>query len=387
MIPAREIVHALGVRRSGKGWLAKCPAHKDKHPSLSIDEGSDGKALVKCRAGCSQDDVIDALRGRGLWPEPHTTAPKAASTVAMRTAMPKAPDVEWTPVLPVPDGTPSPDFKGLLGAEPSAFWDYQDSRGRPLGYVARLDRADGKAMLPVTWCCAGETTAWRVKAFPAPRPLYGLPQLAERPDAPVLVVEGEKVVVAAAQLFDDRVAVTWHGGSGAVGKADWRRLKGRDIVIWPDADAPGKKAALEVAEQALCAGATSARIVALPDGLPDGWDLADTAPDGVAQGQHGTAVGDPVEGPRRRRPDRVGRAVGAYEIGKPRLDGVVAPAQGVIVAIADFGVVVVVIETVVTGDLGRQPRQQRRNNDEDDAHDGGHQEPVAPAAGCARWAG
>ncbi len=278
---AEEIARALGGRRSGKGWVVKCPAHQDKRPSLSIDEGSNGKALVKCRAGCSQDDVIDALRGRGLWPEPHTTAPKAASTVAMRTAMPKAPDVEWTPVLPVPDGSPSPDFKGLLGAEPSAFWDYQDSRGRPLGYVARLDRADGKAILPVTWCCAGETTAWRVKAFPAPRPLYGLPQLAERPDAPVLVVEGEKVVVAAAQLFDDRVAVTWPGGSGAVGKADWRRLKGRDIVIWPDADAPGKKAAREVADHALRAGATSACIVALPDGLPDGWDLADTAPDGV----------------------------------------------------------------------------------------------------------
>ena len=180
------------------------------------------------------------------------------------------------------DGTPSPGFKALLGTKPSAFWDYQDSRGRLLGYVARLDRADGKAILPITWCRGSNgTTAWRCKAFPAPRPLYGLPQLAERPDAPVLVVEGEKVVVAAAQLFDDRVAVTWPGGSGAVGKADWRRLKGRDIVIWPDADAPGKKAAREVADHALRAGATSACIVALPDGLPDGWDLADTAPDGV----------------------------------------------------------------------------------------------------------
>ena len=70
MITAREIVRALGGRRSGKGWLAKCPAHKDKHPSLSIDEGGDGKALVKCHAGCSQADLIDALRQRGLWSEP-----------------------------------------------------------------------------------------------------------------------------------------------------------------------------------------------------------------------------------------------------------------------------------------------------------------------------
>jgi len=66
---AEEIARALGGRRSGKGWLCKCPAHKDKHPSLSVDEGRDGKVLVVCRAGCSQADVIDALRDRGLWPE------------------------------------------------------------------------------------------------------------------------------------------------------------------------------------------------------------------------------------------------------------------------------------------------------------------------------
>ena len=273
---AEEIARALGGRRSGKGWVAKCPAHNDKHPSLSIDEGRDGKVLVVCRAGCSQAALIDTLRQRGLWPEHRP----GEAHVHAHGAGPKATPVEWTPVLPVPDGTPSPGFKGLLGAKPAAFWDYQDSRGRLLGYVARLDRADGKAILPVTWCRGGDATpAWRVKAFPAPRPLYGLPQLAERPDATVLVVEGEKVVVAASQLFENHVAVTWPGGSGAVGKADWRRLKGRDVVVWPDADTPGKKAAREVADHALRAGATSARMVTLPTGLPDGWDLADDVPE------------------------------------------------------------------------------------------------------------
>ena len=75
---AEEIARALGGRRSGKGWVAKCPAHQDKRPSLSIDEGSNGKALVKCHAGCSQADLIDALRKRGLWPEPRAGARPAA---------------------------------------------------------------------------------------------------------------------------------------------------------------------------------------------------------------------------------------------------------------------------------------------------------------------
>ena len=97
----------------------------------------------------------------------------------------------------------------------------------------------------------------------------------------MLVVEGEKVVVAGADLFKDHVAVTWPGGCGAVGKADWRRLKGRDVVIWPDADEAGIKAGRSVADHALRVGAASVRIVTLPDGLPQAWDLADDIPEGM----------------------------------------------------------------------------------------------------------
>ena len=47
---------------SGKGrWLARCPAHADKSPSLSIKETSDGRVLVHCFAGCGALDVISAL--------------------------------------------------------------------------------------------------------------------------------------------------------------------------------------------------------------------------------------------------------------------------------------------------------------------------------------
>jgi len=59
--PVENLVQRLDARRSGKGWIAKCPAHDDRKPSLSIDEGTDGRALIKCHAGCSTDDVISAL--------------------------------------------------------------------------------------------------------------------------------------------------------------------------------------------------------------------------------------------------------------------------------------------------------------------------------------
>lgn len=50
-----------GVRASGRGWVAKCPAHTDRSASLSLAEGRDGRALVKCFAGCEVLDVLGAV--------------------------------------------------------------------------------------------------------------------------------------------------------------------------------------------------------------------------------------------------------------------------------------------------------------------------------------
>jgi len=71
MISAQTIAETLNGRHSGKGFIACCPAHDDKHPSLSISESDSGKVLVKCFAGCSQEAVISALRDRGIWPQPN----------------------------------------------------------------------------------------------------------------------------------------------------------------------------------------------------------------------------------------------------------------------------------------------------------------------------
>jgi hypothetical protein len=65
---AETIARALNGRRCGRGWSARCPAHDDRSPSLSITQ-RDGRVLVHCHAGCRQEAVIDALRARGLWAE------------------------------------------------------------------------------------------------------------------------------------------------------------------------------------------------------------------------------------------------------------------------------------------------------------------------------
>jgi hypothetical protein len=63
------IAKALGGRKAGGGWIACCPAHDDREPSLSIRDADDGKVLVRCHAGCDQKRVIATLRSRGLWTE------------------------------------------------------------------------------------------------------------------------------------------------------------------------------------------------------------------------------------------------------------------------------------------------------------------------------
>lgn len=64
---AEAIAKALGGRKAGAAWMARCPAHDDRAPSLSIAAARDGKVLVRCHAGCDQRDVIAALRARGVW--------------------------------------------------------------------------------------------------------------------------------------------------------------------------------------------------------------------------------------------------------------------------------------------------------------------------------
>lgn len=62
------------VRANRNGtWVARCPAHDDRSPSLSIATGDDGKVLLHCFAGCGAADVVESvgLELSSLFPETH----------------------------------------------------------------------------------------------------------------------------------------------------------------------------------------------------------------------------------------------------------------------------------------------------------------------------
>jgi len=70
--PVERVIKRLkGVRQSGGGWIAKCPAHNDSDPSLSVSEGKGGCALVHCHAGCEYEKILHAigLEPRDLFPD------------------------------------------------------------------------------------------------------------------------------------------------------------------------------------------------------------------------------------------------------------------------------------------------------------------------------
>ena len=61
--PVNELLHRLdGVKQTKPDqWQARCPAHDDRNPSLSITRGDDGRVLLKCWSGCGAADVVQAV--------------------------------------------------------------------------------------------------------------------------------------------------------------------------------------------------------------------------------------------------------------------------------------------------------------------------------------
>ena len=198
----------------------------------------------------------------------------------------KPDDGELVGLIPL-DDAPAPPASHIRLGKPVARWAYRNLTGEVLGYVSRFDLPDGgKVFLPLTLQRSVRGLRWFWKALPEPRPLYGLEHLAARPEAPVLICEGEKAADAAQQIFPGHVAVTSPGGAAAAVKADWESLRGRETLIWPDNDPSGADYAREVAEILSDMGcAVSVIDISLlmeidggkraADRTVDGWDAAD----------------------------------------------------------------------------------------------------------------
>jgi hypothetical protein len=265
-ISAKEIAQALGRGKESKlndgGWKTICPAHDDKAASLTVRD-THGKILVRCHAGCIQDNVIRCLQDLDLWPK---TERKAS----------------WTPVHPVPEGValPPKDRKHNRLGLPVRRWAYLNGFGELLGYIYRFEDSTGKTLLPLSYCKSDDDKfEWQWKSFEKPRPLYGLDKLASHPERKVAVFEGEKAADAATKIFPNYVCISWPGGSKAIKYVDITPLYNRDVSLWPDNDKPGYEAMNSLAEMLLADNSQKCKMVLVPTDLPKGWDVADELPE------------------------------------------------------------------------------------------------------------
>jgi len=173
-----------------------------------------------------------------------------------------------------------PDFNHYNYGKPSEIYPYQPETGAVSGFVCRYDYFDEKNRHKKTFTPFSFTkNGWIKKQRPDNRPLFGLELLPTR--NAVLICEGEKSAVAAREICGDIYAcMSWPGGTNGVSKSDWSPLfdDNLHVLVWPDADEAGFKAAAEVVKTLV--GKTKTLKVIKTD-HNSGWDAADALNEGM----------------------------------------------------------------------------------------------------------
>lgn len=196
------------VRKSGRGYEAACPGprHKhevDRHPSLSVGTGYDGRVLLACHVGCETNEILSALK------------------------------LEWGDL-----------FEKSQAGHQLRRYRLINHSGQVVAEHLREELDHDKQM----WWEHGGKKSLNGTAL-ADLPLYRLPDLlAADPTALVIVTEGEKAADALADLGLLAVG-TVTGAAGTPCTASLEPLAGHPVGLWPDNDDAGQEHMRHVAER------------------------------------------------------------------------------------------------------------------------------------------
>lgn len=221
----RDILNRLTGVKGGSGqWYARCPAHDDKHQSLSVSIGQDGRVLLNCHAGCSVENVAAAM---GLTVKDlFVDKPKAQERPTI------------TEIYTYPNGA-----QKLRYSDKHFGWRQPDGKG---GWI------------------------WNRKGLT--RSLY----IAGELSGVMAVAEGEKDADTLHRLGWDAVSAEDGAGEGKWHSEYTEQLKGRHVLIFQDNDDKGKAFAQETAA-ALNGSAKSVRVLDLSTVWPDMPEKADVS--------------------------------------------------------------------------------------------------------------
>lgn len=214
-----------------------------------------GKAAVQVARDLGLEDVAGVQRDAAHKPKAAPPPPAAPPPKAQ----PEREKEKWRSLMPVPEGTPAPNFNHYhRRAQDIVHRAAYRVDGHLMGFVVRFRTSDGgKDTLPYTWCVseANGSFKWQWKQWDEPRPLF-YPGGKHPHGRTVIVVEGEVKAEVLQALLDAGApgvycVVSWPGGSKAWDKALWSWLEGCTVLLWPDCDA--KREPLTKAERAACA--------------------------------------------------------------------------------------------------------------------------------------
>lgn len=227
------------LRKSGVGYMARCPFHDDKTASLSVNIE---KGVWKCHAGCGQGGLIEFER-------------KFSSCDSDQTAVARIAEIVGAPQLG-------------FGHAPEAVYPYTDAFGKVLFQVVRYPgkrftqrKPDGKG-------------GWIYKTQDLKVVLYNLPAVVTSKQ--ICVVEGEKDADNLTKALGEIAGVAVTTSPRGAGK--WQDefavyFAGKQAAIFPDNDEPGQKHANAIANS-LYRHTRQIKIVNLPD-LPEKGDVSD----------------------------------------------------------------------------------------------------------------
>jgi len=308
-----EDSYGVELTKSGSEFTACCPFHEEKTPSFSVVPLKDMFYCFGCGASGDHLDFIGKSEGWNASNKDDFKKIKqkmidlVGGVITELKPIQKQPGrpvkkPKWIPVTPVPETAPALISKGGDGYKTGQIYnpkregtDKEWTSFRPEeiyrypghGYVLRV-KINGKKITPqITYCRHSESgeERWCMQSFAEPRPIYGLEQLESKPDATIVMPEGEKAADAGKRLFEKAISVSWPGGGKGITKVDWSPLAGRKVLLLRDNDDPGL-AAMDghfkecgefkpgVAQMLQSIGAT-VKIIDPPEGKNKGWDIAD----------------------------------------------------------------------------------------------------------------
>lgn len=238
MSPIRELVlpRLEAVKKSGPGYMARCPAHDDGKASLSIGPGRNQPVVLHCHAGCHPDDILGAI---GLtWVDLSLPRQREDQSEV------------WTPAGPA-----------------TAVYDYRDEQGKLLFQVCRTANKEFRQRVPDPAAKSG----YRWRLDDTRRVLYRLPELIEAVNGGVgvFICEGEKDVHT---LLEFGLVATCNPGGAGKWREEYTEFF-RDASVWiiADKDEPGQAHARQVRD-ALTGIAADIEIREAIDGCKDVTD-------------------------------------------------------------------------------------------------------------------